>query len=191
MSKIIKLSKLLTEILKEAGDLKNIQVIPYNKISDDLYEFSYNGMDVKVEFESHPSDIITDTIIPNVNDEVFQQVISKRADNINGYNVSFSVNDTDTQAKKTDIRTLFVILNTVVSIIKEFIREKKPFLLTVFSMSKFGSMSTDKQKSMLYAAISNQHLPSDYYLRDISIDHTSPVLDFFKGFKGLILFLKK
>jgi hypothetical protein len=191
MSKIIKLSKLLTEILKEAGDLKNIQVIPYNKISDDLYEFSYNGMDVKVEFESHPSDIITDTIIPNVNDEVFQQVISKRADNINGYNVSFSVNDTDTQAKKTDIRTLFVILNTVVSIIKEFIREKRPFLLTVFSMSKFGSMSTDKQKSMLYAAISNQHLPSDYYLRDISIDHTSPVLDFFKGFKGLILFLKK
>ena len=191
MSKIIKLSKLLTEILKEAGDLKNIQVIPYNKISDDLYEFSYNGMDVKVEFESHPSDIITDTIRPNVNDEVFQQVISKRADNINGYNVSFSVNDTDTQAKKTDIRTLFVILNTVVSIIKEFIREKRPFLLTVFSMSKFGSMSTDKQKSMLYAAISNQHLPSDYYLRDISIDHTSPVLDFFKGFKGLILFLKK
>ena len=191
MSKIIKLSKLLTEILKEAGDLKNIQVIPYNKISDDLYEFSYDGMDVKVEFESHPSDIITDTIIPNINDEVFQQVISKRADNINGYNVSFSVNDTDTQAKKTDIRTLFVILNTVVSIIKEFIREKRPFLLTVFSMSKFGSMSTDKQKSMLYAAISNQHLPSDYYLRDISIDHTSPVLDFFKGFKGLILFLKK
>lgn len=191
MSDIIKLSKLLTEILNELGDLKNIESVEWERDSNS-YTFQVDNNKVVCEFQPWLYQELIDIIIPSVDNEVFQDtVIKKRALLLNSYNLSFTVDGRTDQAKKTDVQTLFVILSTIVSIAKDFIKTNNPFILTIFSSSKFGGISNDRQKDLIYREISKQHLPSNYYLRDIHIKEMMNDNELIKNLKGLILFKRK
>lgn len=191
MSNIIKLSKLLTEILNEFGDLKGIEPAEWTRIAD-RYTFQVDNNKVECSFRSWTHEELIDVIIPSVDNEVFQDtVVKKRALLLNSYNLSFTVNDRTDQSKVTDYKTLIRILSTIVSIAKDFIETNNPFILTIFSSSKFGGISNDKQKDLVYREISKQHLPSNYYLRDIHIKEMLNGNESIKNLKGLVLFKRK
>lgn len=191
MSRIIKLAMLLNEVLNEVGDLKNIEPVPYTDIGNDRYYFKYEGMDVDVMFEYYPLNEVKDTILPNMTSDIFNKARgNKNVLDLDCYNLTFTVNNEDAQATKVPLSVLYTILSTVVKIAKEFVEKEQPFLITIFSASKFGSIATDKQKAMLYKEISKQNLPSDYYLRDIKLDVVGRVFKDYQGFEGLVLFRK-
>lgn len=192
MSEIIRLSKLVNEILNEVGDLKGIKPEKWHRISD-KYIFNVDDNKVLVNFQSWSHNQVIDIIVPSVDDGIFQDTINKkRALLVNSYNLGYSVNGRADQSKITDLKTLYRILSTVVAIVKDFIETDKPFILTIFSASKFGGISNDKQKDLIYAEISKQHLPSNYYLRDIHIKKMMDDNDtLIENFKGLILFKRK
>ena len=191
MSGIIKLSKLLTEILNEFGDLKGIEPVKWQRVSD-RYLFQVDNNKVECSFSPWTYQELVDVIIPSVDNEVFQDtVVKKRALLLNSYNLGFTVNGRSDQAKKTDVQTFLVILSTIVEIAKDFIETNNPFILTIFSSSKFGGISNDKQKDLVYTEISRQHLPSNYYLRDIHIKEMLNGNESIKNLKGLVLFKRK
>ena len=191
MSNIIKLSKLLTEILNEFGDLKGIDPVKWQRVSD-RYLFQVDNNKVECMFQPWTHQELIDVIIPSVDNEVFQDtVIKKRSIILNSYNLSYTVNGQTDQAKKTDVHTFLVIISTIVSIVKDFIETNNPFILTIFSASKFGGISNDRQKDLIYREISRQHLPSNYYLRDIHIKEMLNGNEPVKNLKGLILFKRK
>ena len=191
MSGIIKLSKLLTEILNEFGDLKGIEPVKWQRVSD-RYLFQVDNNKVECSFSPWTHEELVDVIIPSVDNEVFQDtVVKKRALLLNSYNLGFTVNGRSDQAKKTDVQTFLVILSTIVKIAKDFIETNNPFILTIFSSSKFGGISNDKQKDLIYREISRQHLPSNYYLRDIHIKEMLNGNESIKNLKGLVLFKRK
>ena len=191
MSGIIKLSKLLTEILNEFGDLKGIEPVKWQRVSD-RYLFQVDNNKVECSFSPWTYQELVDVIIPSVDNEVFQDtVVKKRALLLNSYNLGFTVNGRSDQAKKTDVQTFLVILSTIVEIAKDFIETNNPFILTIFSSSKFGGISNDRQKDLIYREISRQHLPSNYYLRDIHIKEMLNGNESIKNLKGLVLFKTK
>ena len=191
MSGIIKLSKLLTEILNEFGDLKGIEPVKWQRVSD-RYLFQVDNNKVECSFSPWTYQELVDVIIPSVDNEVFQDtVVKKRALLLNSYNLGFTVNGRSDQAKKTDVQTFLVILSTIVEIAKDFIETNNPFILTIFSSSKFGGISNDRQKDLIYREISRQHLPSNYYLRDIHIKEMLNGNELIKNLKGLVLFKRK
>ena len=191
MSDIIKLSKLLTEILNEFGDLKVIKPVKWQRVSN-KYIFEVDNINVVCNFQPWSHQELIDVIIPSVDNEVFQDtVVKKRSLISNSYNLGFTVNGRTDQAKKTDIQTFFIILSTLVSIAKDFIETNNPFILTIISASKFGGISNDRQKDLIYREISRQHLPSNYYLRDIHIKEMLNGNEPVKNLKGLILFKRK
>jgi hypothetical protein len=191
MSNIIKLSKLVNEILTEIGDLKGIQPVKWQRVSD-RYLFQVDNNKVECSFQPWTHQDLIDIIIPSVDNEIFQDtVVKKRALLLNSYNLAFTVNGRSDQANKTDIQTFFVILSTIVSITKDFIETNNPFILTIFSASKFGALSNDKQKDLIYAEILKQHLPANYYLRDIHVKEMYDNGMKIENLKGLILFKRK
>lgn len=191
MSGIIKLAILLNEILNEFGDLKGIEPVKWQRVSD-RYLFQVDNNKVECSFSPWTYQELVDVIIPSVDNEVFQDtVVKKRALLLNSYNLGFTVNGRSDQAKKTDVQTFLVILSTIVEIAKDFIETNNPFILTIFSSSKFGGISNDKQKDLIYREISRQHLPSNYYLRDIHIKEMLNGNESIKNLKGLVLFKRK
>lgn len=191
MSGIIKLAILLNEVLNEFGDLKGIEPVKWQRVSN-RYLFQVDNNKVECSFSPWTSQELVDVIIPSVDDEVFQDtVVKKRALLLNSYNLGFTVNGRSDQAKKTDVQTFLVILSTIVKIAKDFIETNNPLILTIFSSSKFGGISNDKQKDLIYREISRQHLPSNYYLRDIHIKEMLNGNELIKNLKGLVLFKRK
>lgn len=191
MSGIIKLAILLNEVLNEFGDLKGIEPVKWQRVSD-RYLFQVDNNKVECSFSPWTYQELVDVIIPSVDNEVFQDtVVKKRALLLNSYNLGFTVNGRSDQAKKTDVQTFLVILSTIVKIAKDFIETNNPFILTIFSSSKFGGISNDKQKDLVYTEISRQHLPSNYYLRDIHIKEMLNGNESIKNLKGLVLFKRK
>lgn len=191
MSNIIRLSKLVNEILNEVGDLKNIPIVKWQRVSD-RYIFNVNNNTVVVGFQPWTHQELKDVIIPSVENQVFQAIVLKHKSLIlNSYNLSYLVNGETSQSIKTDLKTFYTILSTVVAIAKDFIESNNPFIITIFSASKFGGISNDKQKDLIYAEISNQHLPSNYYIRDIKIKEMFQNDMKVENFNGLILFKRK
>ena len=191
MSGIIKLAILLNEVLNEFGDLKGIEPVKWQRVSN-RYLFQVDNNKVECSFSPWTSQELVDVIIPSVDDETFQDtVVKKRALLLNSYNLGFTVNGRSDQAKKTDVQTFLVILSTIVKIAKDFIETNNPLILTIFSSSKFGGISNDKQKDLIYREISRQHLPSNYYLRDIHIKEMLNDNELIKNLKGLVLFKRK
>jgi hypothetical protein len=191
MSDIIQLSKLVNEILSEVGDLKGIQPVKWQRIAD-RYIFKVNENVVEVKFQKWRLREINDIIIPSVENKVFQAIASKHSELLlNSYNLGYRVNGEIGQAIKSNINTLYTILSTIVAISKDFISTNDPFIITIFSSSKFGGLSNDKQKDLIYAEILKQHLPDNYYLRDIHIKEMYDGDLNIENLKGLILFKRK
>jgi hypothetical protein len=153
-------------ILKEVGDLENVEAYPYENNSFTTDE----NWKVKVDFD----------IIPFAQFEQLNLPTKRR----NTYNVSYDVNGEQSQYKKTTYKQLIRILKTVSDIVVDFVKDKGTvealgFLATNKDPQKLIT-HTDPQKSAIYKAIivkSISKLGPEWKLREIEIGGPE-----FKGF---------
>jgi len=162
----ISLAVLISEIINEVGDLKNIETYPYtiSKVSDEFVgQFSSilpNGNTVEIEtvlLTLDPASKI-DIELPPVFEIDNPQIL--------GFSIAYSIEGQDAQYDRTDLKTYVKIMATVVKIVKEIIIKNestyyKPLYIFT-STSKMGAMGTQDTKLKYYQAILNNNLPSGY-----------------------------
>lgn len=174
---MIKLKLLLEQIIKEVGEIDKIEPYSWEKISNIKYKFfDKDGDLINVIFNKYSKDDIEYILnkskaLPNSNEY---------------YNVSYNIEEKETQYKKDNYLSLLKIIKTVYDIIKDFINNKDISGLTFFARNKnedFFLSKTDPQKEMLYKAVllkNIQNFPGWSFV-DSNLD------DDFKGF----IFYKK
>jgi len=75
----------------------------------------------------------------------------------NIYNIGYEVSGTEIQFAKTDLKTLLIILSTVVDIIKDFIKNQQPEGLYIKGTEKeLGSNDISKKRNLYKAFIEKQ-----------------------------------
>jgi hypothetical protein len=162
----LSLASLISEIINEVGDLKNIN--PYN------YQLTkYPGGiagNFWVEFPSgkqEMADVIIESIDPsNKIDIELPPVFEINDPKIKGFSIAYTIGNEDAQFDKSDLKTYVKVMATVVNIVKEVVsdNEKKYYkpLYLFLSTSKTGEMGTQDTKLKYYQAILNNNLPSGY-----------------------------
>ena len=173
---MIKLKILYEQILKEVGDLENIEPYKWNKISKNEYYFLDKDNDeIYVNFNLYNEEEVQ---LINFNPHI--------KDITKVYNVSYSLQGKQSQYKKDDYHSLLKIIKTVFDIVKDFISNENPYGLTFFAGHKnddFILSKTDPQKGKLYKTILLKNLQNfpGWSFADSNLD------DDFKGF----IFYKK
>jgi hypothetical protein len=152
----VELTKLLNEIIKEVGDLKNIPTFSY-ELTDNggVFYFEYEHQKCKcvVEFTKMPKDINKTFILPPVVDPTGKQIVS----------MGYSVEGTDEQYLKADYSLLLKVLKTVVAVFNNYVRNyPEDSIFIIMATSKLGSGFNDPQKMKLYRLIAQQNLPTGY-----------------------------
>lgn len=144
MSNVLKLAEIYKEI-QESFDFNKIEEKPFSKINSTEYKSSDSTL--KVEFQEIP-----------------KSILHKKYHNADGcYNVLFTIDDIQTQAKKTDYSEFISILKTVKLVTEDFIQNEHPQILVFLSIDKMGSgLITDPQKDRLYKYAITKNLPSGY-----------------------------
>jgi len=161
---------ILLEIIKEAGDLKNI--IPYD-YNDNSF-VTNEGLNVKVKLDLIPFAEFDQMHIPISRSKV--------------RNVSYTVEGEQSQYKKTTYKELIKILKTVSEIVKKEIEADENIRgLVIFAAHKnpqYLTTHTDPQKSKLYTSILiNQILElGGWNMRSLDIEEST--------FKGILLYKK-
>ena len=137
---------ILNEILvKEIGEA-NIPPLKWTRVSPYRYKFLVDINDftevVTVDFEQ-----ITD----KSNREIYFPPKYRDLESV--FNVGYNISGTEIQYTKTDLKTLLIILSTVVDIIKDFINNRR-FLdgLFIHGTEKELGSGDISQKSNLYKA---------------------------------------
>ena len=145
MSKISTLMvPMLEEILiKEIGEA-NIPPLSWKQVSSSRYKFLVDINDftevVTVVFEEGDDESKSIFLPPKYrNAKTF-------------YNVAYDVSGVETQFAESNIKTLLLILSTVVDIIKNFISKTQPDTLYISASEKIKGAQDTKQKSNLYQA---------------------------------------
>lgn len=165
---LLELKLHLVKILKESGDLENIDAYSYKNNEFETEE----GWKVKVEFDNLSKDHIDYFNIPK-----------------NTKNVAYSIEGSDSQYKKTTYRKLIKILKTVSDIIIDYVnKNKKIDGLTFFAAHKNADKSllqTDSQKTAIYKAIVLNRISKlglNWTIRNLEVD---------SDYKGFILYKNK
>jgi hypothetical protein len=131
-------------IMKEIGEA-NIQPLKWTQVSPVRYKFLIDINDytevVTVDFEVIEGDIEKQFYFP-----------PKYRNLTKIYNVGYNISGDEVQYAKTNLKTLLIILSTVVDIIKDFIKIQHPEGLYVRGSSKEISGNDISQKSNLYKA---------------------------------------
>lgn len=145
-------------ILKEIGDLENIEAYPYQNNSFTTDE----GWQVKVDFDKIPYSIFDQLNIP---------VKRQRT-----YNVSYDINGEQSQYNKTTYKQLIKILKTVCDIIIKFINDNSDVEALAFIAANKDPQKlltkTDPQKSAIYKSIivkSISKLGLKWKLREVEV----------------------
>jgi hypothetical protein len=145
-------------IIKEVGDLKNIETYPYNNNTFTTDE----GWVVKVDFERIPFSSFDQLNIPT--------------NRFKTYNVGYDINGTQSQYKQTTYKQLIKILKTVSDIVKEFIKNNSDLEALCFIAANKDPQKlmthTDPQKSAIYKSIivkSISELGSEWKLREVEV----------------------
>jgi hypothetical protein len=133
-------------LINEIGEA-SVEPFDYKKINTTSYSFIFEFNNifyrVKVEFELVEDDIVKQyyfSKVSNYKDKEF-------------YNVEFTINGIETQALKSDIKTILRIMTTLSLIIKDFIQKNNPDGLHIEATNKDINLLTGKeQKSYLYQA---------------------------------------
>jgi hypothetical protein len=166
---ILEVKLTLESIIKEVGDLNNIETYPYvnNEFTTD------DGLHVVVNLDRIPYPEFTLLNIP-----------TKRSET---RNVEYSVEGEHSQYKKTTYGELIKILKTVSDIVVEQIRSNSNIKGLVFLAAnknpKNISSQTDPQKTKLYRAIILKQISSlGWTLRNIELES--------KEFNGFLLYKK-
>jgi hypothetical protein len=169
-TKAYKLLTLLRENLLEVGDLDNIS--SYDKvetISKGKYQFySEDGSTVKVHFEK---------LTPAFAKLIKSPPIIDRSSIKEYYNLGYSVDNQDTQAKKSTIKELLRIMKTISVIVNEWLEINKNCAILILETSKKDSNKVGfGQKSLLYQAVISKNLPAGYLRREIKFAATDGIL---------------
>lgn len=144
------LTPILTEILmKEIGEA-NINPLKWEKVSPIKYAFLIN-------INGEEEQVIVD--FQQITDESLKQFyFPPKYRNLKKiYNVGYEISGTEIQFAKTDLKTLLVILSTVVNIIKDFIIKHYPNGLYVKGTEKeLGSGDITKKTNLYKAFVEKQ-----------------------------------
>ena len=145
-------------ILKEIGDLENIEPYTYQNNSFTTDE----NWKVKVDFD----------IVPFTSFEQLNLPTKRR----NTYNVSYDVNGDQSQYSKTSYKQLIKILKTVSDIVIDFVKGKDTVEALCFLAAnkdpKKLITNTDPQKSAIYKTIIVKNISkmdSKWKLREVEI----------------------
>lgn len=150
-SKSTLLIPILEEILvKEIGEA-NIQPLEWSQNGPFQYSFNINieGKDeiVEVNFTQILDDIERQFYFP-----------PKYRNLTNIFNIGYDISGIEKQFKKTDLKTLLIILSTVVDIIKDFIKHRSILDGLFIKPTEKGEKEESSQKSTLYKAFIKKQL---------------------------------
>lgn len=143
------LMELYRDILKEVLDFNNIAILDYQKVNSRKYTFSFNDSEIVAEFQPMGFDELT-----------FKQQFIQPTNNV--INMSFSVDDVESQAYKTTLAEMLPIFNTLRVIAEDYVSNQKPDILTIISTSRLGGAATDKSKDRIYELLMRKHLMPGY-----------------------------
>ncbi len=160
---MIKLKTLYENLIKEVGELENIDSYSFSQFSPDVYEFKTDdGLKIEVWF-----------------DEI------ECPKHVWVWNVSYKIEGVESQLKKETYKYLIKVIKTVFDIVIDWIKNNPEVKhLSLFAGHKDESRflsQTDDQKHNLYKIIylKNRHkLPGEWIHREIEV---------FEGFKGLVI----
>jgi hypothetical protein len=142
---------LINEILlKEIGEA-NIQPLKWTQVALTRYKFLVDVGDftetVAVDFDKF------------IEDEMKQFYLPQKYRNLEDvYNVGYAVSGAELQLAKSDIKTLLIILSTVVDIVKDFISKNDVDGLYLRGTPKELGSKDISQKSNLYKAFIKKQL---------------------------------
>lgn len=169
MSKdIIKLIHILQEVLKEIGDLKKIEVLPYIQKGEGKYEF-------QIKEESLHVDVLLTDIADDFRTGIFYvPEVFKVLKTDQVFNLGYKVNDREDKGATVSPSILFQILATILDISLKFIEKHPDTFITVWE----APVSEDKkgQKMKYYLEIMRRNLPSGYIGTGISIGNTEGLI---------------
>ena len=151
---------LINEILlKEIGEA-NIQPLKWTQVALTRYKFLVDIGDftetVTVDFQKLSAIEHRQYYLPQ-----------KYRDLENIYNVGYGVSGTELQAAKSDLKTLLIILSTVIDIVKDFISKNDIDGLYIKGTPKELESKDISQKSNLYKAFIKKQLEQ---ISDFSFD---------------------
>jgi hypothetical protein len=158
---VIKISKLLKEVINEVGDLRNIVPLEYNK-DNNTFIVPYKGHEYTGK--------VTFTFLNKQGLKLFKVPPVVNLDNIDtGYNIGYSIEGVASQFIKSNISLLLSVLKTVSIITGEFINKHPDAIYFIFAESKVGIGFDEKQKLGLYKHIVGQNIPQGFRIGEASI----------------------
>lgn len=156
----MKYKRLIEQRIFEILDFNNINSVKFSKKSKFDYQFKLNDFIIDVIFDKTELNFDFVEVVPalkNLKDTVT-------------YNIGYSVNDTDGQFEKTNLKVLLPILKTITEIINDFITANKPISLLVFGTNKSGDIEPDSVKGKMYQLMVSKFLPAGYGHSKVKID---------------------
>jgi hypothetical protein len=137
-------------LIKEIGEA-NITPLKWTRVSPVKYKFLVDIGDftevVTVDFEQ---------IIDDIEKQFYFPPKYRKLQKI--YNVGYQISGTEIQFAKTDLKTLLIILSTVVDIIKNFIENNNINGLYIRGSEKEIGSGNNSQKTNLYKAFISKQL---------------------------------
>jgi hypothetical protein len=139
-------------LVKEIGEA-NISPLDWKKISPTKYKFL-------IDINNFTEVVTVDFDL--IEDEISKQFYfpPKYRNLENVYNIGYIVNRSEIQYVKTDLKTLLLILSTIIDIIKNFIKEINPDGLFIQGSEKELGSGDISQKSNLYQAYLKKNINS-------------------------------
>jgi hypothetical protein len=144
------LSSIIKEILvKEIGEA-NISPLKWKQINPSQFNFNTNiegkQQNVTVDFEHMDKDIL---------DFYFSPSIRKNIQT--AYNIAYNVEGNEYQFAQSDLKTILVVMSTIVDIVKYFIFQNNPDGLYIKGNAKVrGGENTSKKNNLYDAYIQSQ-----------------------------------
>lgn len=164
----MKLVGILKEVLSEVGDLSKVQALPFDTSSPlDYYFHLEDGTLVKLNFAPISSVSRYGTFTTDSEDyNSAERNLTKE------FNASFVVGGSQHQYTKSDLRSFNRLLKTIVVCIKDFIEKNDINAIWIFGVDKSGRLAGDRQKNILYKALTRNNLPPDYQMAPATLDAT-------------------
>jgi hypothetical protein len=168
---MIKLIPILEQIVVEVGDLANISPYP---VKNNMF-ITDEGWKVRIEFHKETSLSMKDM---NINPKIYPPPV---------YSVSYYIEENVSQHTKSDYKSLFKILKTVVDVCEDFIRKKKPNGLVMFAIHRDDSKMfyTDPAKTKIYRSIAVNSIKKN--IPEYTIVDVAPI----ETFPGIMLYNKE
>lgn len=165
---VLKITKLLKEIVNEVGDLTNISPLAYD-LTKNTFTVEHSGKSYRGQ--------VNFTFLNEKGLSVFEFPPVVEVLNIKtGYNVGYSIEGVSSQFVKGDTKLLLAVLKTVSILVAHHIQKNPDSIYLFFAESKTGIGMEDSQKLTLYHQILAKNLPQGFRIGKTSILENVPGL---------------